>query len=152
MTRKSDCRIALYPGSFNPFTKGHLSIALRALRLFDRLVIGIGRNISKQQTDQSDSRLEEIRRCFRDDKRVEVLFYEGLTVDFARQIGACAMIRGVRGTADFESERTLADINRDLAPEIETVILTALPELGHISSSAVRELAAHGHDPSIYLP
>ncbi len=152
MTQKSETRIALYPGSFDPFTLGHLSIAERALKLFDRLVIAIGYNIAKKPHGPGEERLEAIRSCFPSEPRVEVARYDGLTVDFARKIGACAIVRGIRGAADFEYEKTLADVNRDLDPEIETVFLPALPQLAHISSSAVRELQAYGHDASRYLP
>lgn len=152
MILKSKPRTALYPGSFDPFTLGHLSIAERALKLFDRVVIAIGCNIAKHPEGIAESRLNAIRNCFSSEPRIEVATYEGLTIDYARSIGACAIVRGVRGISDFEYEKTLADVNRDLDSEIETVFLPAIPALAHVSSSTVRELIAHGQDASRYLP
>ena len=148
-------RVGFYAGSFNPFTIGHKSIVDRALGIFDRIIIGIGCNMAKSgdtsQGDIIEKRRQEIESCFASEPRVEVVAYEGLTAEAAVEMGACALIRGVRGVADFESERTLADINREVNG-IETVIFMALPEYGHVSSSMVRELSHFRKDVSRYLP
>ena len=149
-TIKSEPRRALFPGSFRPFTKGHYDIALRALELFDELVIGVGFNIAKGDFD-ADERIEPIRRLFENNPRVRVEPYSTLTADFAAAIGACAIVRGIRSVKDFEYERDMADINARVAP-VETVLLFARPEFAAISSSVVRELAAYGHDVTPFLP
>lgn len=145
-------RIGFYAGSFNPFTIGHKSIVDRALRLFDRVVIGVGCNIAKAgDSSAAKDREQAIKAVFVSEPRVTVVTYEGLTADVAASMGACALIRGVRSVTDFEAERTLADINRQLTG-IDTVILISLPEYGHISSSMVRELLHFGKDVTPYLP
>lgn len=144
-------RTALFPGSFNPFTAGHYDIAVRALELFDRLVIGVGVNCAKCDSQTVDERIEPIARLFKDDGRVTVVPYSGLTAVFAREQGASAIVRGVRSAKDFEYERDMADINGRLTG-IDTVVLFARPELAAVSSSVVRELAANGCDVSQFLP
>lgn len=151
MTHKSPERIALFPGTFNPFTIGHYSIVERGLDLFDRIVIAIGVNDGKRHTADNSERENEIAKIFADEPRVSVTSYSGLTVDAARATGARFLLRGVRSVADYEYERSLADINRNISG-IETVILYALPELAVVSSSMVRELARYGRDISPYLP
>ena len=148
MTHRS--KTALFAGSFNPFTKGHKSIADRTLGLCDRLVIGFGTNPDKPDSDVM-ARIEAVKEIYADDPRVSVAQYTGLTVDFARECGADFMIRGVRSVADFEYERNLADINLRLSG-IETLLMPALPELSYVSSSMVRELKANGVDVTPYLP
>lgn len=143
-------RTALFAGSFNPFTIGHKSIVDRTLSLCDRVVIGLGANPDKPD-DSVDARIKAIERVYADDPRVTVERYSGLTVDFARECGADFMVRGVRSVADFEYERNLADVNLHISG-IETLLLTAMPELSYISSSMVRELASHGRDVTGYLP
>ena len=143
-------RTALFPGSFNPFTTGHKSIADRILKIYDRLIIGIGDNIGKKNPDV-DANIEKIRRLYAGDARVEVARYEGLTTDFAKEKGVDVMVRGVRNFTDFEYERNLAEVNLRISG-IETLLLPALPELGYISSSMVRELQAFGKDVSEFLP
>lgn len=147
----SDKRIALFPGSFNPFTVGHKSIVDRALPLFDHIIIAIGYNIAKGTPTDLDHRLDTLRRIWADEPRISVITYSGLTVDACRAHGARWMLRGIRTVADFEYERNLADLNRQISG-IETILLFALPELGAISSSAVRELAAHGVDITPFIP
>lgn len=147
-------RTAIFPGSFNPFTIGHKSIVERALPLFDRIVIALGYNESKNSADdraEREARVRIISGYFQDEDKIEVMSYSGLTVDFARRIGARFILRGVRDVADFENERKLADINRELSG-IETVLMLALPCHGFISSSMVRELRHNGYDVSSYLP
>lgn len=146
-------RIALFPGSFNPFTLGHKSLVDRALPLFDKIVVAIGYNSEKCAADDADlsARLEAIRAIYRDEPRVEVTAYSGLTVDACRECGARWMLRGVRSVTDFEYERTLADVNRRISG-IETVILYTLPEYASISSSIVRELQHYGYATDEFLP
>lgn len=145
-------RIAVFPGSFDPFTIGHKNIADRALKMFDLLIIGVGFNINKPGNDTlADERVKSIESIFAGIERVKVEAYSGLTVDFAKSHGADFIVRGLREVKDFEYERNLADTNAAIS-DIETVFLTARPELGYISSSMVRELKANGYDTSRFLP
>lgn len=144
-------RIALFPGSFDPFTRGHESIVRRALPLFDRFVIAIGVNADKRSFMTMEQRKAWIESVFKDEPRVEVITYTGLTVDIASEIGAQFIVRGVRLIQDFENEKHLAEVNRDLTG-IETILLYTLPEYSHISSSIVRELYNYGQDVKAYLP
>lgn len=144
-------RIALFAGTFDPFTIGHKSIVDRGLRLFDKIIIAVGINADKPSGTPIAQRLEAIRQAFAPDAPIEVVSYTGLTADTARQYGATALLRGVRTVADFEYERTLADINLKVLG-IDTVMLTALPELSMVSSSMVRDLHRHGYDISQFLP
>lgn len=145
-------RIAVFPGSFDPFTIGHKDIADRALKIFDFLIIGIGLNINKLGNENIvEERVRAIRSIFAGEDRVKVEAYSGLTVDFAKKYDARFIVRGLREVKDFEYERNLADTNAAIS-EIETVFLTARPELGFISSSMVRELKVNGYDTSRFLP
>ena len=144
-------RTALFAGSFNPFTIGHESVVRRALCLCERVVIAVGHNIDKGHAGDSAGRVRRIADVFLDEPRVSVSEYTGLTVDFARRIGADFMVRGVRTVADYEYERNLADVNLAISG-IETVFIPALPQLSFVSSSMVRELQANGHNVSQYLP
>lgn len=139
-------RRALFAGSFNPFTIGHADIVERGLELFDEVVIAIGDNQDKPSSDIAE-RLQTIRNVYKDNARVRAEVYHSLTVDYAREIGACALLRGVRSVVDFEYERQMADANRALAG-LETVVLFTRPELGYISSSLVRDLIKHGAEVS----
>lgn len=141
----------LFPGTFDPFTIGHASLVNRALPLCDRMVIAIGYNSGKHSAESVAERVATIAAIYADEPKVKVTSYDGLTVDACRREGAGWMLRGVRSVADYEYERNLADINRSISG-IETLLLYSLPELSHISSSMVRELASHGHDISKYLP
>ena len=136
-------RRVFFAGSFNPFTVGHRDIVDRALSMFDSVVIGAGWETSR--------RVEAIRAVFAGNPCVEVTAYTGLTVDACRRAGATALLRGVRNAADFEYERNLADINRNISG-LETVLLLSRPELAWISSSALRELSHNGVDIDQYLP
>lgn len=144
-------RIAIFPGSFNPFTLGHLSIARRAALLFDRVIVAIGYNEQKGQRVELESRLQQVRQAVSGLDNVTAEAYEGLTVKFAAERGACCIVRGVRDTRDFEYERNIADVNRELSG-IETVFLCSEPQLGFVSASIVRELEHNGVDVSKYLP
>ena len=141
---------ALFPGSFRPFTRGHADIVERALALFGHVVIAAGVNASKP-TGDIEADLAPIRALYAGDDRVRVEAFSGLTAEYARCIGAACIVRGVRSLKDYEYERDIADVNRQLSG-IETVILFSRPELGAISSSLVRELAAYGVDTTPYLP
>jgi pantetheine-phosphate adenylyltransferase len=143
--------VAIFPGSFDPFTIGHYDIVMRALGLFDNIIIGIGRNYNKQSTFTIDERIEQIQKTFAHEPRILVTSYEGLTIDFAKSNHATHIIRGVRNIIDFEYERNIADANRQLCG-IETILLYTSPEYAHISSSLVRELHAYGKDITPYLP
>lgn len=143
-------RIALFPGSFDPFTVGHYDIVQRALTLFDRVVIAIGENNTKQPTFPLTERVETIRRAFCNDARVEVVSYSDLTVDLAQRIGAQYIVRGVRDCRDFEYERSIAEANRQLGG-IETILLYTKPEYAHVSSTLVRDLLKHGRDVSEFI-
>ena len=149
--QKQGQRVALFPGSFDPFTCGHESIVKRALPLFDKFVIAIGVNADKRSFMTMEQRKSWIESIFKDDPRVQVIAYTGMTVDVARQVGAQYIVRGVRLIQDFENEKHLAEVNRDLTG-IETILLYTLPEYSHISSSIVRELFRYGQDVSPYLP
>lgn len=144
-------KIVLFPGSFDPFTRGHASLVERALALFDEVVIAVGVNEQKAGWIPADQRVNALRELYRRNARVRVESYRGLTTDFAAAVGACAILRGVRSIKDFEYEMQMADINRELTG-IETVCLFAEPALAAISSSVVRELAHFGKDISPFLP
>lgn len=143
--------IAIFPGTFDPFTIGHDALVRRALNIVDELYIAIGINTEKRTMLTLEERLERIAALYKDDPRIHVVSYEGLTTDFAQSIGAKFIIRGVRSTIDFEYERNIADINRMLT-SIDTILLISEPEYAAISSSMVRELAHFGKDISKYLP
>lgn len=141
---------ALFAGSFDPFTVGHLSIVERALSMFDSVVVAIGRNEHKPGEWSVDERLEAISALFAGTARVEVTSYSGLTAAFARDIGADLLLRGVRDTSDFEYERNLADTNREISG-IETAFILCEPKYSFVSSSMVRELIHNGFDASPYI-
>lgn len=142
---------AVYAGSFDPFTRGHADIVHRALRLFEVVVIAIGTNEQKRGEFSPELRQKQIAHYYRNEPRIQVVTYTGLTVALAQDLGADTLVRGVRSSADLEHERTLADLNKHIA-NIETIWLPASQSLTHISSSAVRELMHFGHDISDFLP
>jgi pantetheine-phosphate adenylyltransferase len=144
-------RIAIFPGSFDPYTIGHASIVDRALPLFDKIVVAIGVNRNKRSFLTEEQRIRMIADLYADEPKVEVISYDGLTVDAARECGARFLLRGVRMIQDFEYEKNLAEVNRSISG-LETVLLYTLPEYGHISSSIVRELISYGRDVSALLP
>lgn len=144
--------IALFAGSFDPFTRGHEAVVDAALHLFDEVVIGVGENISKRGLLSIEQRCQLISDLYRNNSRVKVASYNTLTGDFARKMGATILVRGVRNTVDFEFERTIEATNRQLFPELTTVLLPTPAEYMHISSSTVRELLAFGRDVKEYLP
>lgn len=145
-------RIAIFPGSFDPFTLGHESVVEEALRLFDRVVVAIGYNPAKRGMLEVERRKALVEHLYRNEPRVEVTTYTSLTGDEARRVGATVMIRSVRNAIDFEYERTLERANRRLYPELQTVLLMARGDREHISSSLVRELHTFGRDVAEFMP
>ena len=144
--------VALFPGSFDPFTAGHLNILRRALTMFDEVVVAVGINQDKPGYFSMEKRLDIIRQATQGMSGVSVIQYEGLTIDACRQRDIRHIVRGVRNMIDFETERSIADANRRLAPEIETIIIPTAQEFAHISSSAVRDILRHGGDLSTFIP
>jgi len=145
-------RICLFPGTFDPITLGHVDVIKRAVSLFDKLVIGVGINSSKQPMFTVEQRTTWIKEIFRDDPRIEVTGYEGLTVNFCKEIGANYILRGIRYVADFEYEKAIADMNRMLSQEVETIFLTCAPQYSTISSTIVRDVIRNGGDVTLFIP
>ena len=142
----------MFPGSFDPFTAGHLNILRRALTMFDEVVVAVGINQDKRGFFSDAKKLDIIRQATAGMDNVRIIKYDNLTVDTCRELGIRHMVRGVRNMIDFETERSIADANRRLAPEIETVIIPTCQEFAHISSSAVRDIIKHNGDASAFLP
>lgn len=145
-------KIAVFPGSFDPITKGHESIIHRCLPLFDEIIIGIGYNSNKHYFFSQDRREHFIAKTFEGESRIKVMRYSGLTVNFCKEIGARFIIRGLRTSADYEFERAIAQMNRALVPEIDTVFVVADPALSHISSTIVRDILLYEGDVSQFVP
>lgn len=145
-------KVALFPGSFDPFTAGHLNILKRALTMFDEVVVAAGVNQDKRGFFTTEQKLDVIAQAVRGIPGVRIIEYDCLTIDICRKLGIRHMVRGVRNMIDFENERAIADANRRLAPEIETIIIPTAQEFAHISSSAVRDLLKHKGDTSLFLP
>ena len=145
-------RIALYPGSFDPVTLGHLDILERATLIFDRVVVAVLENTRKAALFSATERVELIRESAEGNPRVEVLTYGGLTVDCARSVGATAIVRGLRATSDFENEFQMALMNRRLAPDVHTVFLMTSFSNVYISSSVIKEVCRHGANINAFVP
>jgi pantetheine-phosphate adenylyltransferase len=145
-------RICLFPGTFDPITKGHVDVIERSVSLFDKLVIGIGTNSSKQPMFTVEQRCDWIREIFKNEKRIEVTGYNGLTIEYCKQIGAKYILRGIRYISDFEYEKAIADMNRMLSPDIETIFLTCSPEYSTISSTLVRDVIRNNGNVSLFIP
>ncbi len=145
-------RVAIYPGSFDPPTNGHLDIVDRAARLFDRVVIGVGKNLSKKTVFTAEERIALMREACADLKNVEVQPFDSLQVEFARAVGATFIIRGIRALSDFEFEFEMANMNRLLAEELEMVFLMTAPEYLFVSASRVKELVAFGASVDKLVP
>ena len=145
-------RIALFPGSFDPFTKGHEDIVLRAMDLFDEIHIVIGRNVQKKRHFDLEWMKEKLTQLFETYDKVVVDSYDELTADYAKKKGANYILRGLRNTTDFEFENSIAAFNKNLYPELETIFLITSPQYAFISSSVIREVHAYGGDISSYLP
>lgn len=145
-------KIAVFPGTFDPFTVGHETIASRAIELFDKVIIAVGTNLSKKTLFSLDQRLAIIRDTFKDEPRIEVQSYEGLTIDFCKKIGAKFLLRGLRTAADFEYERAIGQVNKALLPEIDTIFMLTSPEHTPINSSIVRDILVNKGDATKFLP
>ena len=145
-------KIAVFPGSFSPFTIGHQSIVDRALPLFDKIIIAIGINSEKNQYFSIEERMQWIKDVYENNSRIEVKFYEGLTVDFCKKENANYILRGLRDSHDFKFEKNIAQMNKDLDSSIETIFIITPPELSHISSSLIRDIIKNGGDVSKFIP
>ena len=145
-------RIALFPGTFDPITIGHLDIINRSLPLFDKLVIGIGRNASKVPMFDEEQRMKWINEIYRSNNRISVVVYEGLTVECCQKVGANFILRGIRYVNDFEYEKAIADMNRSLDNNIETIFLTCLPQYTSVASTLVRDVIRNGGNAMQFLP
>lgn len=145
-------RICLFPGTFDPITKGHVDIIERAVSLFDKLIIGVGINTAKQPMFTVEQRCGWISEIFKNEPKIEVAGYTGLTIDYCKQINANFILRGIRYISDFEYEKAIADMNRMLAPDIETVFLTCSPAYSTISSTLVRDVIRNGGNVNLFVP
>ena len=145
-------RIGLFPGTFDPVTLGHTDIINRSLNLFDKLYIGIGKNANKQPMFSDEQRLQWLQEIYKDEPRIEALIYEGLTVECCRKVNANYILRGIRYVSDFEYEKVIADMNRSLDFNIETIFLTCLPQYTSVASTLVRDIIRHGADAGMFLP
>lgn len=145
-------RIAVFPGSFDPFTRGHESVVRRAMSLFDEIIISIGANAIKDGYFTLEKREKMIMEVFKDSPMIKVGHYNGLTVDFCREMKAHYLLRGIRTAADFEYERAIAQMNKSMAPEIESILLLTTPEHTPINSTIVRDIIRNGGDASMFLP
>ncbi|MFW5823220.1 MAG: pantetheine-phosphate adenylyltransferase [Tangfeifania sp.] len=145
-------KTAIFPGSFDPFTIGHESIVRRALPMFDKIIIMIGFNANKKSFFSLEKRLKWINQIFGTEEKIEVQVHEGLTVDFCKEVGAKYILRGLRTSSDFEYERAIAQVNKKMHPEIETVFLLTLPEHTPVNATIIRDIVFHGGDASMFLP
>ena len=145
-------KIAVFPGSFSPFTIGHKSIIDRALPLFDKILIAIGINSEKKQYFSIEERMRWIKAVYKDNPKIEIKFYEGLTVDFCKKENAKFILRGLRNSHDFKFEKNTAQMNKDLNNDVETVFLITPPDISHISSTIIRDIIKNGGDVSRFIP
>ena len=145
-------KVAVFPGSFDPFTVGHESIVLRALSLFDKIIIAVGYNTNKKSFFSIEQRLAIIKKVFEGESRIEVISYEGLTVELCKRINVYYILRGLRTSDDFEFERAIGQVNKAMLNEIESVFLLTAPEHSFINSTIVRDILIHNGDPSLFLP
>jgi pantetheine-phosphate adenylyltransferase len=145
-------KICLFPGTFDPITLGHTDIINRALPLFDKIIVGIGKNSSKKPMYDDEQRLEWIAEIYKTEPKVEGALYEGLTIDFCKSINAHFILRGIRYVADFEYEKSIADANRTMDNTIETFFLTGEPKYTSVASTIVRDIIKNGGDASFFLP
>ena len=145
-------RICLFPRTFDPITLGHVDIVNRALPLFDKIIIGVGLNSSKAPMFSAEQRIEWIREIYKNEPKVEGASYEGLTITFCREIGARFILRGIRYVSDFEYEKTIADANRTMDKNIETIFLTGEPKYTSVASTIVRDIIRNNGDASQFIP
>ncbi len=150
MTKRKN--IAIFPGSFDPFTTGHEFILNKGLELFDKIIIGVGHNATKSSFFPLEKRISWIEQLFAEEPKVSVASYQGLTVDFAKKHNANYILRGLRTAADFEYERAIAQMNKTLSKGIESVFLLTTPELTPVTSTIVRDIIRHGGDASMFIP
>ncbi|WP_114779101.1 pantetheine-phosphate adenylyltransferase [Botryobacter ruber] len=145
-------RIALFPGSFDPFTNGHYDVVIRGSRLFDEIIVAIGNNTSKNRYIPVERMVEIVQGVFKNQPNIKVQPYKGLTAEFAREVGATFLLRGLRNTTDFEYENTIAQANRHVNKDLETVFLITSPRLAAISSSIIREIHHFGGNVDEFIP
>ena len=145
-------KIAIFPGSFSPFTLGHKSVVDRALPLFDKIIIAIGINSKKNEYFSIEEREKWINEIYKNNSKIEVQFYEGLTVDLCEKVRANYILRGLRDSHDFKYEKNIAQNNKKLNDKIETIFIITPPEISHISSTIVRDIIKNGGDVSQFLP
>lgn len=145
-------KIALFPGSFDPVTKAHVDILKRSVSLFDKVVVGIGLNSSKPSFLSAETRKKMLEAVFAEEPKVEVMVYEGLTIEFCKKINAAYMIRGIRTVSDFEYEKAIAQMNHALEPEIESIFIVSKPGYSSISSTIVRDILRYHGDVSQFIP
>jgi pantetheine-phosphate adenylyltransferase len=145
-------RICLFPGTFDPVTLGHTDIINRAIPLFDKLIVGIGRNVNKVPTFTEELRLEWLKEIYKNEPKVDAVLYEGLTINCCKEVGANFILRGIRYVNDFEYEKAIADMNRSLDPHVETIFLTCLPQFTSVASTLVRDVLKNGGEVSQFLP
>lgn len=145
-------KIALFPGSFDPITKAHVDILKRSVALFDKVYVGVGLNSNKKPLLDVNTRLDMLKAVFADDNRIEIVTYEGLTVDYCQEIGASYMIRGIRTVSDFEYEKAIAQMNHALIPDIESIFIVSKPGYSSISSTIVRDILRFGGDVTQFVP
>lgn len=149
---KMDKKIAVFPGSFDPITIGHVDLVQRALPLFDEIIVAVGINSTKKYLFQHDQRMEWLRKVFEKEPRVRVDSFEKLTAHYCQRIGARFLLRGLRNASDFDYEKTISQLNHIVGGGIETVFLIAQPEYSHISSTIVREIIIGGADAGPFVP
>ena len=145
-------RVAVFPGSFDPITTGHVDIVRRAIPLFDQIIIAVGHNTQKEYLFRLSDRLNWLEKVFEDDETVTIDDYEGLTAHYCTKIGAKFMIRGLRNSSDFDYEKTISQLNHIIGNELETIFLISRPEFSHVSSTIVREIIKGGGDASPFVP
>jgi pantetheine-phosphate adenylyltransferase len=145
-------KVAFFPGSFDPFTKGHADIVERGLKLFDEIIIGIGTNTNKKRYFEIELIEREIKGAFANDPRIKIVNYDDLTASVAKKYGAQFILRGLRNTTDFEYENTISQMNRYLNEELDTVFLITSPPYAAISSTVIREVHRYGGDVTEFLP
>ncbi|MCB8963535.1 MAG: pantetheine-phosphate adenylyltransferase [Bacteroidales bacterium] len=145
-------KTAIFPGSFDPITIGHESIVLRSLAIFDKVIVAVGYNANKNAFFSIEKRMDMIKKTFAHEPRVEVISYEGLTVDLCNRLNVNFIIRGLRTSADFEFERAIGQVNRAMFPHIETAFLLTAPEHAHVNSTIIRDIILHKGNPSQFMP
>ena len=145
-------KIAVFPGSFDPITTGHVDLIYRSLPLFDKIVVAVGVNSNKKTLFSLDTRLKWLKDVFKEEPKIEIAYFEGLTVDFCKSIGAEYLIRGLRNSSDFDYEKTISQLNSVIGNGLETFFLISKPGFSHVSSTIVREIIKAGGDASVFVP